>query len=967
MLFEKKPLSFAVSCALTGVAVSMVSMQATAQDATDEDSAETLEEVYVTGSRISRPNLDSASPVTVLTNTELAVTGSTDIGALLQRLPAASGSPIGTTTNNGGDGSVRVDLRGLGTVRTLTLVNGRRTVDQGDYQTIPSNMIERVEILKDGGSILYGTDAVAGVVNIITRDSYEGIEVTAQHNWFDNTNGADTTTVGIVAGKEFDGGNVVFGMEYVDQTEAFQRDTPWEFLTDSFYIYPEGCENSLLEPYGSGGCYRLGSSRVPQSRLTFVNQGRFNVATPASGPYQAGLIAPGGGPNYNYAPVNYFQTPFERTNVFATADFDLPNDIKFKSEFRGNVRQSAQELAPLPYASGATGDPGHNGVFDGVPYVGIHQNNYYLMQAVDRYNAATGAGLVYEPVRDARRRMIETNRRFEQDVTQFQFDTALEGEYKDVKWEVYANKGYQATQSVDFGQFSGVALNNALGPSADLDGNGRPECYTDISDASTLIAGCVPLNLFGGGVVDRPTGEVLTSSLTEDMVNYVSTDLVDNLRTEQTQYGFYLDGAFGELQGGEIGWAAGYNYRKEEGKFTPDSAKAQDAVTGNTGSASIGSLTNQAVFVEFLAPVFDNGTQSLEIGGGLRYDDFDAFDGDETYSLSVKFAATESLSLRSTYGTVFRAPSLFALYGGLFDGFPTVNDPCAIAPGQALPAGCAQVAAQPDAQILSRSGGNPNLLPETGETFTAGLVWTPEIDNHNLSFTVDYWDIQLEDGIGSLGAQAILDQCAVTLNQDACALITRSPIDYSVDVLLNGALNLTEQGAKGIDFELVWGTENDLGTWDAKFLWTHLLDRSRTPIPGDPEEDLSGRYTDPTAADGGARPEDKINASLAWGNDNGLTVTYLAEWVGGMDADTFCNCGAGNRPDGSYVQEIDSEIYHDLIASYQVNDNMTISGGITNITDEAPPFIEVGFNGGTDPATYREFGRGMYLRLVYEM
>ncbi len=966
MLFEKKPLSFAVSCALTGAAVGMVSMQATAQDATDEDSAETLEEVYVTGSRISRPNLDSASPVTVLTSTELAVTGLTDIGAVLQRLPAASGSPIGTTTNNGGDGSVRIDLRGMGTARTLTLVNGRRTVDQGDYQTIPSNMIERVEILKDGGSILYGTDAVAGVVNIITRDSYEGLELTAQRNEFQNTNGADNTTIGLVAGKEFDGGNIVFGLEYVDQTEAFQRDTPWEFLTDSFYIYPEGCENNLTDPYPTG-CYRIGSSRVPQSRLTFVNQGRFNVGTPATAPYQAGLLAPGGGPSYNYAPVNYFQTPFERTNLFATADFDLPNDIKFKSEFRGNIRESAQELAPLPYASGATGDPGFNGVFDGVPYVGISEQNYYLRQAVDRYNAATGAGLVYEPVRDARRRMIETNRRFEQNITQFQFDVALEGEINGTSWEVFFNKGYQANQSTDFGQFSGVRLNNALGPSADLDGDGRPECYTDITDASTLIQGCVPLNLFGGGVVDRPTGEILVDSLTDDMVSYVSTDLVDEFRQEQTQFGFFLDGSFGELQGGEIGWAAGYNYRKEFGSVVPDSAKAQDAVTGNTFSAGKGSITNQSVFVEFLAPVFDNGTQSLTLGGGLRYDDFDVFDGDETYSFSVDFAASENVKLRSTYGTVFREPGIQTLFGGLFDGFPTVNDPCATAPGQALPPGCERVAVQPDAQILSRSGGNPNILPETGETFTAGLVWTPEFENHNVTFTVDYWDIQIEDGIGSLGAQAILNQCANDVNLDACALITRSPIDYSVDVLLNGALNLTEQGAKGVDVELTWGTENSLGTWDGKILWTNLIERSRTALPGADEEDLAGRYTDPTAADGGARPENKINAQLSWGNDDGLTVTYLAEWVGSMDADTFCNCGAGNRPDGTYIQEIDSEIYHDLVATYQVNDNLTLSGGITNITDEAPPFIEVGFNGGTDPATYREFGRGYYLRLVYEM
>ena len=965
MLFEKKPLSFAISAALTSVAVGMVSTQAIAQDAADEDSVEQLEEVYVTGSRIARPNLDSASPVTVLTNTELAVTGNTDIGALLQRLPSASGSPIGTTTNNGGDGSVRVDLRGMGTARTLTLVNGRRTVDQGDYQTIPANMIERVEILKDGGPILYGTDAIAGVVNIITRQGYEGIELSVQRNEYANTNGAENTTFGIVAGKEFDGGNVTFGFEYVDQEEAFQRDTPWEFLKDSFYIYPEGCENNLTDPYPTG-CYRLGSSSTPHSRLVFINQGTFNVGTPASGPYQAGLLAPGVGGNYNYAPVNYFQTPFERTNLFATAEFDVTDDIKFTSELRANTRHSAQELAPLPFFS-TVGSPAHSASFEGTSYNGVHQDNYYLRQAVDRYNAATGAGLVYEPVRDLRRRMIETNRRFEQDITQFQFDMGLQGSFNDINWEVYANKGYQANQSIDYGQFSGPSLFNALGPSADLNGDGRPECYTDISDPSTLVAGCVPLNVFGGGVVERATGDTITDSITQDMLNYVSIDLVDNLTTEQAQYGFFLDGSFGELQGGEIGWAAGYSYRKEEGRFTPDSAKFQGTVTGNKSSPSAGSLTNQAVFGEVRLPLFDNGEQSFIVEAGLRYDDFDAFDGDETYALKAEFNVNQQVKLRSTYGTVFRAPTLFTLYGGLVDSFPTVNDPCAIAAGQALPPGCAGVAVQTDAQILTRVGGNPTVTPETGETFTAGVVWTPEIDNHNLSLTLDYWDIQIEDGLGSLGAQAILDQCYIDLNQSACKLVTRSPVDYSVSNLINGALNLTEQGATGVDVEVEWGTENSLGTWDAKLLWTHAIERTRVAFSGEPEEDLNGRYTDPTAADGGARPDNKVNFSLAWGNDAGLTVTYLAEWIGSMDADTFCNCGAGNRPDGSYIQEIKSEIYHDLVASYQVNDSLTLSGGVTNVTDEAPPFIEVGFNGGTDPATYREFGRGYYLRLVYEM
>jgi outer membrane receptor protein involved in Fe transport len=212
-----------------------------------------------------------------------------------------------------------------------------------------------------------------------------------------------------------------------------------------------------------------------------------------------------------------------------------------------------------------------------------------------------------------------------------------------------------------------------------------------------------------------------------------------------------------------------------------------------------------------------------------------------------------------------------------------------------------------------------------------------------------------------------LNQCHLQNNQDACVLITRSPVDNGVRQVINGALNISEQGANGIDVELKWDREFSFGLLDASILYTRSLERSRVAFPGEQEEDLSGRYTDPTAADGGARPENKANITVGWTHDSGFSLNYLGEFIGEMDADTFCNCGAGNQEDGSYIQKIDSQIYHDIVGSYQVNDSLTISGGITNVTNEEPPFIEVGFNASTDPATYREFGRGYYLRLKWDM
>lgn len=942
---------------------------AVAQDADTQDLDEgTIEEVIVTGSRIRRADIDSASPVTVLAREDIEAQGLTDVGNIIQRMPSMSGSPIGTTTNNGGNGAVLVDLRGMGTNRTVTLINGQRVVDGGDYQTIPANMIERVEILKDGASAVYGADAVAGVVNIITRRDFEGMEVSAQQaDWFDSA--GKQYSVAMIAGTEFDSGNFVFGAEYVNQEEAYQADVPWEFMQDSFYIYPEGCENQLTAPYDgtpSGGCYRLGSSRIPESRLRFATQGTYRVGTPATAPYESGLLIPFDGINYNYAPVNYLQTPYERTNLFSEAHFDLTDNIRFNAEIRGNFRESAQELAPLPYTPG---DPFYNGFWTNpdtgatLAYSGISQDNYYLRQAIDRYNEANGTSLRYEPVTDARRRMIETKRSFEQEITQYQFVAGLEGSFNDLDWDAYINQGYRSRQDVDLGQFSGARLFNALGPSADMNGDGIPECYTDITNPNTMIAGCVPLNMFGGGSVVRETGETVTATLTQDMIDYVAVDLVDHFSTKQSIAGGTISGSLWDLPGGALGWAAGYSYWKQEYKYTPDSGKQSGAVTGNVGAGTDGSLVNNAVFGEVLAPVYDNGTQEVVIKAGLRYDDYDAFDGDTTYQIGLEFQAIENLKLRGTYGTVFRAPTISELFGGVVDSFPTAVDPCA--QGAPLPPGCTGPGEQPDSQIRSAVGGNPNLIPETGDTLTAGVVWTPTFGDHGFTATLDYWEIDLEDGISSLGVQYTLDACYYDLDPQACALITRGS-DGIITLIQDTQLNVAAQGAKGVDTEVRWNYTSSIGQWEAAVLWAHQIERTKEAFPGDPVNDLSGRYTDPTAQDGGAYPEDKLNYSLQW-MWNDLSVGYLGQYISSLDADTFCNCGEGNQPDGTYIQNVDSQLYHDLVGSYVFSAwGLTLSGGITNLTDEPPPFIEVGFNAGTDPSTYRMFGRGYYVRAAWK-
>lgn len=904
-----------------------------------QDSAE-LENVVVTGSRIARPDLEAASPITVIDRSSIESTGITDIGDLVQRTPSMSGSPIGTTTNNGGDGSVQIDLRGMGVDRTVTLVNGLRTVDGGDWQTIPGIMIERLEVLKNGASAVYGADAVAGVVNVITRRNFDGFEVNAQTtDFFDMDRGAQNS-FGAIFGKRFDGGgSFVFGAEYVDQEEALQSDAPWDFFQNTYYIYPEGCERHPTRPYDGtpqGGCYPIGSSRIEEGLFRFRGQ-TINHMNAGNG------LVPHDGRSYNYAPVNYIQTPYKKTNLFAEGAFPLTETITAEASFRGNFRESAQVLAPTPYDSGPFLDPGYPVVSaTGAILNGISADNFYLRQY------ATAAGLPIEPVTRVRRRMSEQDRSFTQDVTQFQFAASLLGTVmEDYSWKVSYNAGWRDQVDRDFGQYSGAKLFNALGPSADLNGDGTPECYRNINDPTSIIPGCVPLNLFGG-----------PGTVTQEMFDYINADLTDNQRTEMQQLDASITGKAFALPGGDLGWAVNVGYYRQEYRYSPDSGKSTFDVTGNKGEGTEGHLTALSGSLELLAPVISSGDMSLNLTGSVRYDDYNELnDAETTWQVGFDFTPIANLKFRGTAGTVFRAPTISDLYGGRIDSFPTFSDPCRNAP---IPAGCAQQSTQPDNQVLTVYQGNPNLTPESGDTYTVGLVWTPDF---GLTATLDYWKIELEDAISSYGIQYILNACYVEQRPEFCSQVTRDS-NYIVTRVFDNTLNLAEQGAEGVDLELRYSWPTDFGQFDFGVVWSHLLERTKRGFPGAPTEDLSGRFTDPTAQDGGAYAEDKANFSIGWSWNN-LTLTYLGEYISSLDADTFCNCGDGNRPDGSYVQKIDSQIYHDFVVGYDFDFGLKLQAGVTNFTDEEPPFIEVGFNATTDPSTYRMFGRGYYLRAAY--
>jgi len=962
--FKEKKLSVSVGAALS---LSLTGFAALPMAAFAQDDGEQIEEIVVTGSLIKQADYDNANPVTVLSRDEMALTGITDVGDLIQRLPSMSGSPIGTTTNNGGDGSVRVDLRGLGAGRTLNLVNGKRMVDGGDFQTIPAAMIERIEILKDGAAAAYGADAVAGVINIITRTDFEGVEfevLTA--DGFDMDDG-DQRSMSMLVGRAFDEGHVAFGVEYVDQNPAYQADAPWGFFQVPTVIYPGGCE---LAGSPETDCFFWGSSRIPEARLNFSGYGTYMNEGAGVVPYD--------GRSYNYNPVNYIQTPYEKTNVFGSMRMDLTDDIEFKANFRMNDRISSQELAPLPFNSPT--DPSYQGTWNpeivanfdldgngtigtqtddttGVvtpsvsSYAGISPDNYYLVQAINSIGLgaapswtvdengdplANVGGLAGVPVSDARRRMVETTRRFEQNISQLQFDMTLTGTLDDMSWELYYNSGRRTGKYDDLGQFIGTNLANAMGPSADKDGDGNPECYTD-GTYTTVIDGCVPFNFFGGPY-----------SVTQEMIDYVSVQMIDTTRYDLDQLGGSISGSAMELPGGELLWAGGFEFREEAYTLSLDSAKQNNNVTGNKGLSTDGSYRVSSFFVEAIAPLADN----IEASFGARYDDFSTYGSDTTSKVGLRWDITDDLAIRGTWGEVFRAPTVVDLFGGESDSFPTAQDPCA---SDTPAAGCAQQSEQLDTQILTKVGGNPDLKAETGETATFGIVYRPTFGDLEMSFTADYWQVELEDAITRLGAQYVLNDCYVRGVQGSCNFVKRRD-NYNIDYVINSKYNAAKYELSGVDFQVEGSMSTGYGDFRGTVLWSRNLNYDLQSFPGDSTSDLVGLYT------GSSFAEDKANITLGWSRDR-LGVTYLGEYIGGMEADTTFSFLTG------YVQDLDAEMYHDLIVDYRMGEdrNGLISVGITNFTDEAPPYIDAGFNANTDPSTFRLFGRSYFVRLKYSL
>ena len=902
-------------------------MPAVAQAAAAAES-DTLQTVVVTGSRIRADPGETTGPVTVLTKEQLTRGGNDSLGKVLQTLPYNTGSPDSTNVNALGDGSTRIDLRGLEPQRTVTLLNGRRLPNGGigadssvDIDSLPLSMIERVEVLTTGASAVYGADAIGGVVNVITRADFKGVEIGVQRSETERGDGAITRAQALVGGG-IGQGRWMVGADYVNQKGVSQAAREYSAI-------PLG----VASPDGT---------RVPEGSFT-IPDGRFDVpdgnalGLPA-GPYlrvpgATGQTASAWRPDdftetFNFAPYTYLQTPNERGSLWLLGNQPLSGIGELFFEGLFSHRESSQKIAPTPF-----------GFVGGFP-LSIPANNFYNPFGVD--------------ISEGFRRLVELDTRsFSQRVEMWRALAGIRGEIGDWRWELSAATSESDAVTRENGLPLNEPLTTGLGASG-RDASGRIVCGTPdpgsgIVPASAVIDGCVPIDLFGGaGSITREQAEYMAGALRDD--GYYSQRLAT--------IGF--DGAWGHTSAGAILWALGGEFRRDSGAYRYDPQRLGGTV-GLPLAADTpgGSFEAREGYAEMRLPLLDAQTAlgSLDATLGGRLSDFSTFGTHTTWHSGLRWDVSRSWAVRADYATLFRAPTLNELYQAqVSEQSFQFEDPCGNSPTPEQQANCAANGVPGGSYVQSLNGtyllyegGNTDLKPEQGYSFDAGVEFrSPRTVAWQAS--VDVFRTRLDRFVEDPNDFAILSECADHGTAVACAKIQRFADGSirSVDARLSNYGLVT---VEGIDVAAKLAFATRAGGFTVNALVTNLLRHDQQVFEGGSSLDRLGR-----ANFGHALPEWRGLGGVSW-TRAAWNAGYALQWIG-----SYVEC-ARTQEFEPYCHDIASVVYQDVEASYQWS-GIVIRAGINNLTDRDPPFLSSGA-ANTYPETYRLLGRTYFLQLSY--
>mgnify|MGYP001549738530 CR=1 FL=1 len=726
--------------------------------------AQTLQTVVVTGSNIRRVDLETSNPVLTIDRAQIQASGKQTLGDLVQSIPAIAGQATNPNVNNGGgDGASTVSLRGLGSVRTLILVDGKRVLNN-DINAIPASMVERIEVLKDGASATYGSDAIGGVVNFILRKDFQGAQISANYGESDRSDGAQQG-FSATFGTSSDKGNIVAGIDYnhFDAISAANR----AFSKYATYLY-------------SGSVFNAGSSRNPNGRAytpagyVGVNgfpsgANSYTLGTPVPGITTAADYRPYDGRTdaYNYASENLIQTPQERTNVFALASYNLSDNVTAYFDAFYNKTTSHAALAALPFDANSDG-------------VTISKDNYYNPFGIDFGPGTDAAG---NPTANEYLTRTTTlgQRVLDFTTTTGQIVAGLKGNFGDSsswQWNADLNYGHETQLQQSFGYIYYAGLKNALGPSFLDATTGVVTCGT----AAAPIANCTPLNIFN--LNDPQTIATLKQFSAAPFYNTLQT-------SRRAEVG--ANGSLWELPAGTVQLAVGASYDKEYQDYKVDLIAQTQGADGTCfisqsacSTPLTGSFTDKEAYFELFVPLLSDVpfAKSLNVTIGSRFSQYNPGGSSWNQKFAVEWRPVDDLLLRGTVAGVFRAPNITELYAGATGSAPQANDPCVgltAAELAAHSAACQNVPVNYAGTGLSQTTGvvsgsvtaGVNLKPEYGKSYDYGFVYDPSFAP-GLSVEADLWRVTLNNTITPIYASTVLNSCFSNNSSPFCDLIHRT-------------------------------------------------------------------------------------------------------------------------------------------------------------------------------------------------
>ena len=966
------------ACVVTTLAMA-AALPAVAQEEPDTQT------VVVTGSRIRTDPLNQPAPITTLSDEDIAKSGTTSVGDMLQRIPASGGglnTKFNTSGNIGfppdqggvGAGAATVDLRHLGAKRTLVLVDGIRWVNESsasgvsaatDLNTIPASIIDRIEVLQDGASSIYGSDAIAGVINIITKKQFDGLQFSGYGGGFDEGDG-NSQQWSISTGTATETLNAFLDVSYVNQDDISSADR----------------EISSFPTPGIGRCTARCSSGTPQGRFVFpdpntgftqnlaLNNGVTGI--PVYNPAQQG------GPRtdsfhdfttadrFNFQPFNFIMTPSQRFSVYAQGETNLTDAVQFYLKGLFNNRQSTNRAAPEPLFIG--------------PEAGNGVGNLLDVTSIDATNPYNPFGFTLDDGYVVFRRPVEGGPRvFEQDVDTFYFGGGFRGDFqlanRDFAWDLNAVWSRNSAEQITHGSYNALKIGNALGP-AGRDAAGNLVCGVPNGAGLVVspIPNCVPLNVFGGA-----------GTITPAMLNYIQPILHDSSEQELRDYSANLTGTIVPLPAGGLDFAIGFEHRKQSGEYSPDAIYVAGESAGVPSLPTKGEFDVDEFYGEVRVPLLRDvpGADLLQISAAARKSDYSIFGSDTTTKFGLNWRPVSDLLLRGSFAEGIRAPGIGELFGTFARFDTTIQDPCSqfLTKGATTQANCASLGVpttytQANPQISVVTGGNPALIPETSDGYTAGLVYSPRWAqgaswSDGLTFELTWYRITIDQTILARDAQVQLDGCVATLDPVLCGGIGRTS-GGNINRFNNQLINIGGTETRGYDFSLRLAIpEARAGRFVVTLAGTKLNEFVDTIQTAAGFVDVPREGTergDPAQA----YPKWKGTLSTDWSLRDfsaSATLRYtdsVTERCRGLAGLGLCsNYNTAN--DDLSTNKMDTATYLDLQATWRpsaLNGAWAFTLGANNVLDEEAPFCFSCASNSFDASTYDVPGVFWYARVV---